>query len=229
VVWVCSTGKLERDAGSRRRRIADGVAALDSLNQRLHSPRTRLRDRVTIAAEADQALEDCFASRWVGYEIQEVTGVRVHQESRGRPVRNTSYRRITTTRHRLRFLVREDLVATDACSDGCWPLVTNGRYSPAADLLVAYKHQPHLERRRHLLKGDQFAAPVFLRDPARVEGLMTCHFIALLLQALLELQIRREMNRRDLPSLPCTRKTAAPSLPVRSASPRSSTAWRGTN
>jgi hypothetical protein len=58
VVWVRSTGKLERDAETRQRRIADGVAALDTLNQRLLSPRTRLRDRVTIAAEADQALDE---------------------------------------------------------------------------------------------------------------------------------------------------------------------------
>ena len=214
VVWVLSSGKRERDAETRQRRIADGIAALDALNQRLLSPRTRLRDRVTIATEADQALADCFASRWVGYEIQEVTEVRLRQESRGRPGRNTRYRRINTTRHRLHFVVREDLVAADACSDGCWPLVTNDRKLPAADLLVACKHQPHLERRHHLLKGDQLVAPVFLRDPARIEGLMTCHFIALLLQALIELQIRREMARRDLPSLPLypeDRSTLAPS------------------
>ena len=202
VIWVRSSGKRDRDAETRQRRIADGIAALDALNQRLLSPRTRLRDRVSIAAEADQALEECSASRWVGYEIQEVTEIRHRQESRGRPGRNTRYRRIATTRHRLRFLVREDLVAKDACSDGCWPLVTNDRELPAADLLVAYKHQPHLERRHHLLKGDQAVAPVFLRDPARIEGLMTRHFIALRLQALMELQIRREMNRRQLPSLP---------------------------
>ena len=131
-----------------------------------------------------------------------MTEIRHRQESRGRPGRNARHRRIATTRHRLHFLVREDLVAKDDCSDGCWPLVTNDRELPAADLLVAYKHQPPLERRHHLLKGDQAVAPVFLRDPARIEGPMTFHFNALLLQALMELQIRREMNRRRLPSLP---------------------------
>ena len=214
VVWVLSTGKRERDAETRQRRIADGIAALDAPNQRLLSPRTRLRDRVKIAAEADQALADCFASRWVGYEIQEVPEVRLRQESWGRPGRDTRYRRITTTRHQLHFVVREDLVATQACSDGCWPLVTNDRELPASDLLVAYKHQPDLERRHHLLKGDQSVAPVFLRDPARVEGPMTCHFIALLLQALMELQIRREMARSHVASLPLypeDRRAIAPS------------------
>ncbi len=130
-----------------------------------------------------------------------MTEVRHRQESRGRPGKNTRYRRIEKVRHRVRFSVRDDLVARDACSDGCWPLVTNVRDVDAAELLVAYKYQPHLERRHHLLKGDQLVAPVFLHDPARIEGLMTCHFIALLLQALMELEVRRGMARRGLNAL----------------------------
>lgn len=214
VVWVRSSAKIERDAESRRRRIAAGVAVLDALNVRLASSRTRLKDKVTIALEADEALEEQGASRWVGYEIEEVTEVRHRQESRGRPGKNTRYRRIAKTRHRLRFFVRDDLVVHDAASDGCWPLVTNVRDLDAGELLVAYKHQPHLERRHHLLKGEQLVAPVFLQDPARIEALMTCHFIALLLHALMELEVRRAMARRGIPALalyPEDRASPAPS------------------
>jgi hypothetical protein len=104
---------------------------------------------VKVATEADQAVADCFASRWVSCEIREVPEVRLRQEVRGRPGRDTRYRRITTTRHQLHFVVREELVATDACSDGCWPLATNDGELPAVYLLVAYTHQPDLERRPH--------------------------------------------------------------------------------
>ena len=201
VIWVRSSTKVERDAEGRRARIAAGIAVIDALNIRLASPRTRLKTKVAIAAEADEALEECGATRWLTYEIAEITEVRHRQESRGRPGKNTRYRRITTIRHRVRVAVREDLVVHDACSDGCWPLVTNVRDADAAELLVAYKYQPHLERRHHLLKGDQLVAPVFLHDPARIEGLMTCHFIALLLQALMELEVRRTMARRHIPAL----------------------------
>lgn len=214
VIWVRSSAKVERDEESRRSRIAAGIAAIDAINVRLSSPRTRLRSKVTIAAEADEALEECGATRWVSYEIEEVKEVRHRQESRGRPGKNTRYRRIEKIRHRLRFSVREDLVAHDACSDGCWPLVTNVRDLDVAELLVAYKYQPHLERRHHLLKGDQLVAPVFLQDPARIEGLMTCHFVALLLQALMELEVRRQMARRGIDALalyPEERPSTAPS------------------
>ena len=95
--------------------------------------------------------------------------MRHRQETRGRPGANTRYRRIETVRHRLRFDVREDVVATDACSDGCWPLITSERKLTCAQVLIAYKYQPNLERRNHMLKGPQEVAPVFLRDPARID------------------------------------------------------------
>ena len=120
----------------------------------------------------------------------------------------------TRIRHQVRFSVADDVVAQDACSDGCWPLITNDRALLGAELLVVYKHQPSLERRHHLLKGDQLVAPVFLHDPARIEGLMACHFIALLVGALVELVVRRAMADRGITELhlyPEDRACPAPS------------------
>jgi len=98
----------------------------------------------------------------------------------------------------LRFDVREDVVVTDACSDGCWPLITSERKLTCAQVLTAYKYQPNLERRNHMLKGPQEVALVVLRDPVRIEGPMTYHFIALVVQALVEREIRRQMASAEL-------------------------------
>lgn len=68
-------------------------------------------------------------------------------------------------------------------------------------LLAALKCRPHLERHHCLLKGDQLVVPVFSWDPARVERPMTCHFIALLIQALMELEARRAMARRGMDAI----------------------------
>ncbi len=214
VVWVRSSAKVERDAESRRRRIAEGIAALDELNQRLASPKTRMKTVLAVETAARDALEHASARRWVTCSVEETTEVRHRQESRGRPGANTRYRRLTRTRHRVRFSVADDVVAVDARSDGCWPLITNDRALSGAEVLVVYKHQPSLERRHHVLKGDQLVAPVFLHDPARIEGLMACHFIALLAQALVELVVRRAMVDRgikELPLYPEDRACPAPS------------------
>ena len=42
---------------------------------------------------------------------------------------------------------------------------------------------------------------MWLRDPARIEGLLTCHFIAMLIASLIERTIRRAMADTDLTEL----------------------------
>ena len=71
---------------------------------------------------------------------------------------------------------------------------------------VAYKRQPDLERRHHQLKSDLFVAPMFLCDLARIEGLMPCQFIKLL--------VRQSMAERQITEIliyPEDRASSAPS------------------
>jgi transposase len=70
-----------------------------------------------------------------------------------------------------------------------------------AELLAAYKYQPNLEKRHAQLKGTQLVAPMFLHDPARIEALLCCHFIALLIHALIERQIRQAMKTKGIKQL----------------------------
>ncbi|MGH3439001.1 MAG: hypothetical protein ACRDRN_21365 [Sciscionella sp.] len=82
-----------------------------------------------------------------------------------------------------------------------------------AELLAAYKYQPNLEKRHAQLKGTQLVAPMFLHDPARIEALLCCHFIAMLIHALIERQIRQAMKNKGLKQLslyPEDRGCAAP-------------------
>ena len=54
---------------------------------------------------------------------------------------------------------------------------------------------------------------MFLRDPPRIEGLLCCHFLAMLVQALIERHIRNAMATRGLHELslyPEDRGCAAP-------------------
>jgi len=213
IVWVRSSAKTARDAEARRDRIARGAAALDDLNARLASPKTRLKTVVAVEQAARDALEHTAATRWISFTVTEDTAERYRQEKRGRPGKDTRYRRHTRTHHHTTWRVDEDQVARDAASDGCFPLISNDAQMTAAELLAAYKYQPNLEKRHAQLKGTQLVAPVFLHDPARIEGLLCCHFIAMLIQALIERQIRRAMaaaGLRQLSLYPEDRGCAAP-------------------
>ena len=201
ITWVRASAKTARDAEARRGRIAKAITALDDLNQRLASPRRRIKTTLAVTQAADAALASTGAARWVSYTITETHQEHYRQEKRGRPGTNTRYRRTTRTRHRIDWSVDEAQVAHDAASDGCFPLITNDRAMSGAQVLTAYKYQPNLEKRHAHLKGTQHVAPMFLREPARIEGLLCAHFIAMLIQALIERQIRTAMATAGLTEL----------------------------
>jgi len=217
IVWVRSSQKTERDAESRRERIERGLAALEDVHAKLQGPRSRLRTRVAVEQAAKGALDATGACRWINFEVKERSEESFRQEKRGRPGKDTRYRRTTKTRFELSFEVDDNKVAYDARTDGCFPLVTCDRELTDAEILAAYRYQPNLEKRHHELKSVLELAPVRLHSPARIEGLACCEFIALLSQCLIEREIRRAMARQGIAELPLyheRRAAKAPTAPL---------------
>jgi len=95
-------------------------------------------------------------------------------------------------------------------------LISNAREMDAEQLLRAYKRQPIIEKRFSQLKTEFAVTPVYLKEVSRIQGLLAVYFLALLVQTLLERELRQAMERQDVPSLPlypegrpCHRPTAA--------------------
>jgi hypothetical protein len=156
------------------------------------------------------------AERFIEATVTETTEVRHRQAKRGRPGKNTDYRRVDTTRYSVTATIRHDRARAEAASDGCWPLVTNDRDLSAAELFASYRWQPNLECRHRLLKGPLHVAPVWLNSPSRIEAFGFCCYVALLVHALVERQLRSGMTRQGLEALPlypedrdCSAPTAA--------------------
>ena len=84
--------------------------------------------------------------------------------------------------------------------------MTNERRLTPRQLLEAYKRQPKIEKRFSQLKSDFDLAPVFLKTPERVVGLFTIYFLALLVQALMERDLRRAVARCAERSEPSQRR-----------------------
>jgi len=214
IVWVRSSQKLTRDAESRRDRIQRGVAALEEIQAKLHGPRARMRDRIAIEQAAQRALAATGAQRWITFDIAQRTEESFRQEKRGRPGKDTRYRRIEKTRFELSFKIDEDKVAYDARTDGCFPLVSCDRNLTDAEVLATYRYQPNLEKRHHELKSVLELAPIRLHSPARIEALACCEFIALLCQCLIEREIRRSMAHQQITALPLYHEARAATAPT---------------
>ena len=96
-----------------------------------------------------------------------------------------------------------------------FPLITNDRTMTELEVLLAYKKQPALERRFEQLKTDFVVAPVYLKEASRIQALLCVYFFVLLVESLLERELRRAMERSGIESLPlyperraCRRPTA---------------------
>jgi transposase len=202
LVWYHSLRKAEQDAVARSGRIERALKQLAALREKLRSPRTRYRQEAKVAAAVAQVLETCGAEEWIVTEVQPQIEETFHQDHRGRPNKDTRYVKTVATRFDLSYRIDDARVAMDACSDGIFPLVTNVTDFSELELLQAYKRQPVIEKRFSQLKTDFEVAPVYLKAVHRIQALLCMYFFALLLEALLERQLRQAMRRKDIDALP---------------------------
>ena len=203
ICWYRSSSKTAQDAVSRTDRLHRAQADLTALADRLQSPRSRYRDPLAVEDAVKAILEQTKTAKLIRYTIAAKVEERFRQEKTGRPGANTRYRRITRKRMELTFSIDAAAVNAEAASDGCFPLITNTDDTDltAAQLLEAYKYQPRLEQRHAELKGPMEVAPVFLKDIERIEALLLLEFLALLVRALIEREIRNAMAARGLEEL----------------------------
>jgi len=215
LLWYHSTRKAELDALARANRIGRATRELDTLRGRLTSPRTRHRRRDKVAEAVEEILKSRDVRDWISVTIEEHLQERYRQAGRGRPTKDTRYVKTISTRFDLSYQIDHARIAEDQRCDGIFPLVTNVLELSEQELLLAYKRQPVIEKRFSQLKTDFRVAPVYLKDVSRIQSLLCVYFLVLLVESLLERELRQAMGREGLDSLPmypedrpCRRPTA---------------------
>jgi transposase len=215
LIWYHSSRKAEGDALARHHRIERALGRLAELRQKLASPRTRYRQRAKVAEAVEAILRETETEPWITVTIAERATETFRQQRRGRPNAQSLY----VKQEKMHFELTSDVdhvrLAEAARCDGIFPLISNDRTMTAKELLLAYKHQPMIEERFAQLKTDFVVAPVYLKEVSRIQALLCVYFLALLVEALLERELRRAMERQGIESLPlypegraCRRPTA---------------------
>jgi transposase len=202
VTWVFSPLLGLRQEQSRRERIAGAMEELTDLNRRLANPKSRLRR----ATEVDKRVEKILGRRKVGRYLKVRRTVREEHRFRqmrgGRPGPETPYRRITRRRWALEWTEDHDAIEYDRKSDGMYPLLTNDKTLTPTQVLEAHKGQPTIEKRFEQTKTVHEIAPVCLKNEGRIEALFVLYFLGLLVQALIERQLRMAMKQEKIEELP---------------------------
>jgi transposase len=210
LLWFRSSEKARRDWNEREEKIASAMDQLRTLADPAHKKKTRTEAKVR--KQADAILTRLAVQDWVKVEIalEEVTHYR--QLTRGRAAANTVYHKVVDWRPRISYSRDENAIARAELMDGVFPLTTNADLDAKA-VLRAFKYQPKLEKRHALLKSGLRVAPIFLKKNVRIEALMFVYFLAQLVCALLERQLRNAMRQRGLSEiqiLPEDRPSATP-------------------
>jgi transposase len=201
LVWYHSTRKAENDAAARVRQVDRALRELAGLQQKLSGPRTRYHEQAKVAEAVESVLEARGVKSWITATITEKVVEKYHQEGRGRPTEKTRYVKEMSTRCELKCEINHAALAAEQVGDGVFPLISNDLTLSEQELLLAYKGQPMVEKRFSQLKTDFDVAPVYLKETSRIQALLCMYFFVLLVEALLERELRQAMVRTKVDSL----------------------------
>jgi len=202
IVWVYSSLLRLNQDQARRERLAAAKEALKDLKTRLAKPKTRLRKPSVLEEHVERILNRHGVARYLNVRKFLLEEHRYKQGRRGRPSKEMSYRRITRRRWDISWEEQTAAIEYDRKSDGMYPLMTNDKTLPLARVLEAHKGQPAIENRFRQCKSVHEIAPVFLKNEGRIESLFFLYFLALLVQALIERQLRQAMRQGGIDQLP---------------------------
>lgn len=202
LLWYHSGRKAELDAAARSGKTQRALSELGRLRDRLTGPRTRFRQRQKVEQAVAKILDQFGVQRWVKVDILEREEASYRQAGPGRPNAKTAYHKRVKTRYTLSWQLDTRALIEEQTGDGVFPLISNVRTMSADELLRAYKRQPIIEKRFSQLKTDFVVAPVYLKEVSRIQGLLAVYFLVLLVQTLLERQLRRAMADQDIQALP---------------------------
>lgn len=197
VHWYRSSQKKKHDEGDRNERIDRAIERLEALDlKRMRGPKTE----TAIHSRVDDILAHYRAGEWVTVEIKWDRVEYFKATTRGKPTENTPFRRIVRQEPRLHVTTNAEAIGRSAAMDGIFPLTTNTKETPA-EVYNIYKYQPRIEKRHAQLKSTLEVAPVWLKKNTRIEALMFLEYLAQMVAALIERELRQKMLENKITHL----------------------------
>jgi len=209
--WIYASEKRRRDRTSREEQLRKAERDLMELNARINA--RNLKEKGDIENAASKILQARKVEPFFHLEVGTAREESRVQVDKGRPGKNTRYRKRITRIWTLGWARNTQALKNEANTDGVFPLLCTDKDLSAKEVLQAYKYQPRLEKRFCQFKNIHNAAPLLFKKINRVDANMFAFFIALMIQALIERQVRQKMkanNRFSLPLYPEDREATHP-------------------
>jgi transposase len=197
IFWYRSSEKRRRDEESRKERIASTLEKLGEMDsERKRGPKSEK----SFLKAAQNVVARYNAQEWIDVEIRSRQIEDFNKTTRGKSTSASTYRKVVKKQPYLVVTKNYENIARSEATDGIFPLTTNAKLE-AKETLQAYKYQPYLEKRFSWTKSDYQVAPVFLKKTERIEALMFCFYIADLVAAIIQRQLRKAMKNEGIQTL----------------------------
>jgi len=201
IVWIKSSQKALLDKQIRLQSIEKAEIALVQLAGKLNKHKLKTRRAINKACKT--ILQRYSCQSFIDVKIRQKAQVIIHRRRRGRPSAKDPGEKLSSPVFKLEFMRNKDGIRRESRTDGVFPLLAN-LITPSGKkgILLIYKYQPYLEKRFSQLKTDHEIAPVYLKKPKRVAGLIHAYFIAIAASSLIERQVRKSMVEEKISALP---------------------------
>jgi transposase len=200
ILWYLSSQKRRRDKEARRKK-------LNKTRKQLVRLRPRGRAGVFRSKEAAQeasarVLAKAKVRDWLKVQIDEQVQEEKVQVGPGRPGADTQYATVVHKSYTVRVEENQEALERAERCDGIFPLMTNDKSLSLKQAMKKYKQQPFAEKRHEQMKSVFGVMPVWLKNSKRVESLLWLYHLVDLVQALLEREVRQQMENAGIASLP---------------------------
>lgn len=198
--WIYTTEKRKRDRLAREQRLLRAEQALAEFTGKLNT--RSLKTEQQIADRLRALLEQHGVSELYHTEILPIQERSQQQLGKGRPGKNTQYKVTIRTIYSVAWSRNKQRLAQERRIDGIFPILCTDKSLSAKQALQAYKYQPRLEKRFEQLKDVHNVAPTLFKKVERVEAMMFVFFMALILQAVIEREVRLSMEDASIEAIP---------------------------
>jgi transposase len=200
IFWFHSSEKVKKDRLSREQKLQKAESQLLNLIPKLNKRKLNTKD--AIENQVKSILEKYGVTRFLKITLSEKTTEFRTQIGRGRPGQNTKYKTYVQTLYSLSWQTDDKALKQEKNVDGIFPLLTTDDSLSAKSVLRFYKYQPRLEKRFTQFKSVHEAAPLLFKKIERVEAIMFLFFLSLMIQAIIEREVRLKMKERGIKTLP---------------------------
>ena len=198
--WIYTTEKRKRDRLAREQRLERFERDMAELTGKLNSHVLKTADQ--IQERIDKLVKKHRVNDLYHLQIRTVNESARVQIGKGRLGKDTRYKMSVRKIYTLAWSRNKSAMDEQMRTDGIFPILCTDKRIGAKKALLAYKYQPRLEKRFEQLKSVHNAAPTLCKKTERVEAMMFLFFMALILQAAIEREVRQSMKHGDIDSIP---------------------------